>query len=91
VLLDVLDLWTEHVVGCSLCIDSAVDVVVDLNHTDIPDVHVYVDHDLVSPDSDRLHLPVVSDASRTAGLYVMASCQAIKSVAMKSVYECRCD
>jgi len=66
---------TEHIVTFSLCVDSTVDVVVDLNHTDVPDVHAYVDHDLVSPDSDRLHLPVVSDASRTAGLYVMSSCQ----------------
>lgn len=52
---------------------SVVCFIVDLNHVDVPDVHVYVDHDLVSPDSDRLHLPVVSDASRNAGLYVMTN------------------
>jgi len=45
------------------------DIIVDANHVDVPNVHMYDDHDLVSPDSDRLHLPVVSDTPKTAGLY----------------------
>jgi len=51
-------------------VDSVVDVVVDSNHVDVADVHAYVDNGLASPDSDRLHLPVVADATRTAGLYI---------------------
>ena len=46
-----------------------VDVVVDSNHVDVADVHAYVDNGLASPDSDRLHLPVVADATRPAGLH----------------------
>jgi len=53
------------------CVDSVADVAVDSNHVNVADVHAYVDSsDLASPDSDRLHLPVVADASRTAGSYI---------------------
>lgn len=39
---------------------------------DVPDVQVHDDHDLASPDSDRLHVPGTADAPRNTGLYLMA-------------------
>lgn len=63
----------------SSSVDCGVDVVVDANHVDVPDVHVYNEHDLVSPDSDRLHLPVVSEAQRIAGWYMIALKQLIRN------------
>jgi len=78
-------LWIYNKV-ISFHVDAAVVVIVDSNHVDIPDVHVYDGHDLASPDNDQLHLPVVSDAPRTAGLYL-----ANNSSHAKTQFECHYD
>ena len=51
--------------------DFASGVTADLNHVDVPDIHVYDNHDLASPDSDQLHLPAAPDAPRNAGMYLI--------------------
>jgi len=42
---------------------------IDSNHIDdVPNIRLYEDHDLASPDSDQLQLPVAPDASKHTGL-----------------------
>jgi len=67
------------------CVDSAAAVIVDSNHVDVPDVHMYDNHELASPDSDHLQLPVVPDAPRTAGLYLVALWRTVSDT-LKAVF-----
>jgi len=51
---------------------------IDSNHIDdVPNIRLYEDHDLASPDNDQLQLPVAPDASKHTGLCLITSRQTV--------------